>query len=147
MKRVDYIEDLNVWRHSFRFSIPVNVRFSETDMFGHMNNVSPFIYFEEARIEFMKAAGMEMRRDGESAVPIVGDLQCDYHQQLYFDDALCVYVKAHQIGTTSIDIHYMVLNEDETICLTARGRLVFIEAATGKPVPLSPVMKQSMQSL
>ncbi|WP_369678806.1 acyl-CoA thioesterase [Planococcus faecalis] len=35
-------------------SAPVQVRFSETDMFGHVNNTVPIAYFEFARIEFMK---------------------------------------------------------------------------------------------
>ena len=54
MKQIPYIADFNQWKEEFSFYIPVNVRFSETDMFGHVNNVSPFIYFEEARTTFMQ---------------------------------------------------------------------------------------------
>lgn len=146
MKKIAYIADFAEWRNSFTFYIPITIRFSETDMFGHMNNVSPFIYFEAARIEFMKAAGI-MLRGVDRSVPVVADLQCDYHKQLYFDDEIDVYVKADSIGTTSTDIHYMVVNEKQVVCLTARGRLVFINATTGKPVSLNQDMKQKLESL
>lgn len=42
--------------HEFR----VNVRFSETDAFGPINNTSYFIYLEEARMKFFEALGLAM---------------------------------------------------------------------------------------
>ncbi|WP_253291243.1 acyl-CoA thioesterase [Virgibacillus proomii] len=56
--RISYIEDLNQWRSTFLFSIPVTVRFSETNLFGHMNNIAAFIYLEQVRIEFLKPVGI-----------------------------------------------------------------------------------------
>ncbi|HLQ70315.1 MAG TPA: thioesterase family protein [Bacillota bacterium] len=147
MKNVAYIEEPVSWQNSFRFFIPITIRFSETDMFGHMNNVSPFIYFEQARIELLKEAGVLLDDGDNSGVPVVGDLQCDFHKQLYFDDKVRIYVKAQNIGTTSIDIHYMAVNESEEVCLTGRGRLVFINASTGKPVPLISNVKQKLKML
>ena len=35
--------------------LEVNVRFSETDALGHINNTSYFIYLEEARMKFFEA--------------------------------------------------------------------------------------------
>lgn len=148
MKKIDYIGDVDTWRNTFTFSIPITIRFSETDMFGHMNNISPFIYFEQARIEFMKTAGLLLgSSDDSSGVPVVGDLQCDYLRQLYFDDNIDVYVKAESIGTTSVELHYMVVNEQQELCLTGRGRLVFIHADTGKPAPLNVDLKNHLKSL
>ena len=40
--RVNYIEDLTKWAEDFTFYSEVRVRFSETDLFGHMNNTVPF---------------------------------------------------------------------------------------------------------
>src|SRR5699024_12819649 len=74
--KYSYIEDMKEWRSEFQFYIPVKIRFSETDMFGHMNNVSPFIYFEEARIDFMKHVGIFNLSTDPASVPIVADLQC-----------------------------------------------------------------------
>src|SRR5690625_7831770 len=109
-------------------------------MFGHVNNVSPFIYFEEARIEYLKSVGLFMQNnenEGNEGIPIVADLQCDYHQQIFFNEQLKMYVKVKHMGTTSLDINYMALNEQDRICLTGRGRLDYVIQATGKPHPLS----------
>ena len=41
MRLPSYIEEpFEEWRASFRFYVETTVRFSETDMFGHMNNVT-----------------------------------------------------------------------------------------------------------
>ena len=144
MKSVSYIENMEKWRKGFSFYIPIKIRFSETDMFGHVNNVSPFIYFEEARIEFLKSIGLFEDPKQDTGVPVVADLQCDYHQQIYFNDKIELYVKVNQIGNTSLDIHYMALNQKNEICLTGRGRMVYIDPTTGKPIALTESMKKRL---
>ncbi|WP_026906368.1 acyl-CoA thioesterase [Paucisalibacillus globulus] len=144
MRKISYIEDFTTWREEFTFSIPIRIRFSETDMFGHVNNVSPFIYFEEARIEYLKTVGVFGDEGNTEGIPIVADLQCDYLRQLFFEDSLHMYVKASKVGNTSFDIHYMGVNQDEEVCLTGRGRIVYINSTTGKPLPLGDHIKEKI---
>lgn len=141
MRNIAYIEDFETWRNEFSFSTEIPIRFSETDMFGHVNNVSPFIYFEQARIEFMTATGIFDGIVAQDNIPIVADLQCDYIAQMYFGDTLTIYVKANSVGNSSVDIHYLGVNQKDDICLTGRGRLVNVAAKTGKPVPLTEEQK------
>ncbi|MGP4108388.1 acyl-CoA thioesterase [Virgibacillus sp. L01] len=145
MKTVSYIKDLTKWQSEFSFYIPIKIRFSETDMFGHVNNVSAFIYFEEARIEFLKSVGLfQNEKSNDEGVPIVADLQCDYHKQMYFNEQMWLYVKVNHIGNTSLDIHYMALNDKNELCLTGRGRLVYIDPESGKPIQLMDSMKEKL---
>lgn len=144
MGKISYIEDYEAWKAEFSFSIPIRIRFSETDMFGHVNNVSPFIYFEEARIEYLKSVGLFDNVSSAEGIPIVADLQCDYHKQLYFQDSLRIYVKAAHVGTTSFDIHYMGVNQKEEVCLTGRGRIVYINPKTGRPMKLGEDIKDKL---
>lgn len=144
MGAIPYIEDFEEWKSEFSFYIPIKVRFSETDMFGHVNNVSAFIYFEEARIEFLKSKGLFSDPQTEQAIPVVADLQCNFLKQMYFDMTIRLYVKVARVGTSSFDIHYMALNEEDHICLTGRGRLVSIDKETGKALPLKEKMKQKL---
>ena len=51
--KASYIEDTQTWASEFTFSVQVPVRFSETDMFGHVNNTVVFTYLEYARIEYL----------------------------------------------------------------------------------------------
>ncbi|AIF43273.1 thioesterase family protein [Virgibacillus sp. SK37] len=147
MTKIAYIEDMEQWRLEFSFSIPISIRFSETDMFGHVNNVSPFIYFEEARIEFLKSLGLFASTSNKKAIPIVGDLQCNYLKQMFFNQKIQLYVKVHYVGNSSIDLHYMAIDESEEIALTGRGRLVFVHPESGKPVPLEQSIKEKLTNV
>ena len=148
MSRIIYIDDIEKWSAEFSFKQIVKVRFSETDMFGHVNNTIPFTYFEEARMEFLKSIGLmdNWKYSETDEMPVVADLQCDYLQQVYFDETLFVYVKIAKIGNSSFDLHYMITKEkDGSICYTGRGTMVQISKATGKSVPWSEEVRKRFE--
>lgn len=136
MRKIPYIQDFKAWREEFDFSTTIKVRFSETDMFGHMNNVSAFIYFEQARIEYLHYVGFTLDEQDDLGIPIVADLQCDFLKQIYFNEKITIHVKTNHVGRSSIDIHYMAVNARDEICLTGRGALVYIDKKKHKPIPL-----------
>lgn len=135
--RAAYIEDVQQWMNEFEFFVKVQVRFSETDMYGHLNNTVPFTYFEYARIEFFKSIGLmnDWSDKGKDTIPVVADLQCDYLKQVYFDEELQIYVKIASVGTSSIDIHYIAKNDKNQPVFTGRGAIVQISRNSGKSVP------------
>ncbi|RFU70689.1 acyl-CoA thioesterase [Peribacillus saganii] len=143
MSKIAYIPNIEEWEKSFSFKNEVKVRFSETDMFGHLNNTVPFTYFEEARIEFFNSLGLmqDWVSSNSDTIPVVADLQCDFMKQVFFDETLLVYVKANSVGSTSVDVHYMGKKEDGTICFTGRGTMVQISRKNGKPVKWSDETK------
>lgn len=139
-----YIEDFGEWEKGFRFSIPIEVRFSETDMFGHLNNTVTFAYFEQARINYLKNLGLMndwLDPNGET-IPVVADLQCDYMKQVFFAEVVDVYVKANSIGNSSVDIHYMAKNAKGEVVFTGRGAMVQISKKTGSGVAWSEEEKE-----
>lgn len=148
MKYISYIEDFQKWCEEFQFYQEIKVRFSETDQFGHVNNTVPFVYFELARIEYFKWLGFmqDWFRPDNDLIPVVADLQCNFLAQMYFDEKIKIYVKAHKIGTSSVDLHYMGKKEDGTICLTGRGTMVQLNKNTGKAVPWSEEIRKKFMA-
>ncbi|WAA10218.1 acyl-CoA thioesterase [Fervidibacillus albus] len=147
MKNISYISDFKTWEKEFEFSCPVQVRFYETDMYGHVNNTVPFGYFEYARIEYLKHVGfMEYWTDPENGtIPVVADLQCDFLAEMFFDDRIHVYVKVHELGRSSVDLHYMGKKDDGTLCFTGRGTIVQVNRKTGRPEPWKREMKELLE--
>lgn len=142
--RANYIENKEQWASEFTFSVGVQVRFSETDMYGHLNNTVPFTYFEYARIEYFKHLGfMKDWGAAESeTISVVADLQCDFLQQAFFDDKISIGVKASAVGTSSIDIHYLGKKEDGQPVFTGRGTIVQVNKTTGRSVPWTEEQKR-----
>lgn len=148
MSRISYIENLEEWKNEFSYYQEVKVRFSETDMFGHLNNTVPLVYFEQARIGFFKKTGLMQKwlDSSQETIPVVADLQCDFLSQVYFDELLKIYVKVNKMGTSSIDLHYMGVREDESLCFTGRGMIVQVSKSSGKSVPWSEEFKERLMS-
>lgn len=144
MGKIAYIKDMEEWKEEFTFSYSIKVRFSETDMFGHLNNTVPFTYFEQARIEYFKSLGMmqDWVDTKHETIPVVADLQCDFLHQVFFDEKLNIKVKANKIGNSSVDIHYLGLREDGVPCFTGRGTVVQISRLSGKPVAWTEEMRE-----
>lgn len=148
--KASYIGDFQEWVKDFSFFIEVRVRFSETDMFGHMNNTVNFTYFEQARIDYFNHLGILMPStidENVKGIPIVADLQCDYVKQVFFDDVIRVFTKVAKIGNSSMDIHYLAKNQKDEVCFTGRGTVVQMDPRTGKSVPISDEEKAHLASL
>ncbi|WP_461200164.1 acyl-CoA thioesterase [Anoxybacillus sp. TBDG-1] len=134
--KISYIDDIKEWEQRFSFFHSVRVRFSETDMFGHLNNTVPFVYFEEARIAFFEHLGFMNDWLGKEhdAIPVVANLQCDFLQQVYFGEQLQIGVKVAHIGNSSVDLHYVGKKQNGAIAFTGRGTMVQMSKTTGKGV-------------
>ena len=148
--KASYIGDYEKWVEDFEFYSEVRVRFSETDLFGHMNNTVSFTYFEQARIDYFRHLGVLMPTtvdENMKGIPIVADLQCDYVQQVFFDDVLRIYTKVAHVGKSSMDIHYLAKNQKDEVCFTGRGTIVQMDPKTGKSVPISEEEKQYLKTL
>jgi acyl-CoA thioester hydrolase len=148
LRNISYIHNFQEWKNGFSFFHPVKVRFSETDMFGHLNNTVPFAYFEEARIEFLKNKQFMqdwVQKDHE-AIPVVADLQCDYLKQVFFDEQLYVHVKVEKVGNSSCDIHYMAVNAKDEVCFVGRGAMVQMSTRSGKGIAFTEEEKERLFS-
>lgn len=88
--------------------IDIQVRFCETDAAGHVNNISYYIYMEEARIKFFEFADMYRYRDEVDPDMgfIVASTHCNYHRQAYARQHLKVSTRLTHIGTKSIRLSH-----------------------------------------
>lgn len=146
MKQPSYIEDFEKWKEEFSFFHSASVRFSDLDMFGHLNNAKVFVYFEDARLQFFTAAGYMANWMNHSADEIIvtADLQADYLKQVYFDQTLRIGVKVNRIGTSSLDLHYVVLSDQNEVCITGRGTIVQIDSKSGLAQAISEEQRQRL---
>lgn len=131
-----YIEDVSTWLEGFQYFEDIKVRFCETDLYGHMNNTVPFIYFEQVRTGFMEKYDLIAKEiePGVTGLSVMANLHCDYVQQAFYNDILKVGVKIARIGRSSIDMHYVAL-KDEEIIFTGTSTVVQMNKNTGKSIP------------
>lgn len=139
MSRVDFINpNQEEWLQKFHFETQIKVRFSETDAFGHLNNVSHIIYFEQARLYFLQELEMLdyfMATDCKT-IMVTADIHCHYMSQIFFGQPLEVKVRMAHLGKTSMDIQYAIVDtRNQKLLAAGRGAIVHINKKTGKSTP------------
>jgi acyl-CoA thioester hydrolase len=87
----------------------IRVRFCETDAVGHVNNVSYFIYLEQARVDFIKAL-LPDRSEKQWNIAVVS-LHCDFLDQAYFDQVLTIRTAVKRIGTKSFTLSHAIVEK------------------------------------
>ncbi|KGX91293.1 thioesterase [Pontibacillus halophilus JSM 076056 = DSM 19796] len=118
------------------------VRFSETDMLGHVNNRNFFMYLEEARIRFFH----DLELVAEEWNFILASVKCDFLKQAYFGQSLAIETYVTRIGNSSFHLHQHIKDQetDENI---ARGESVVIQYdfQTEKSKPMDESMRTSLE--
>ncbi|KEO83615.1 acyl-CoA thioesterase [Tumebacillus flagellatus] len=134
----------------FRFYSLIKVRFAETDMNGHMSHVSPIIYMEQARAEFMEQLNIFtpeiLMRERKTFV--LASQSIDYKAQAYYNERLRIYLRVSRIGSSSLDMEYAIVNEETNLlCCNARSTVVFFDAKAQKSTPLPADLAERIEEL
>jgi len=96
----------------------VTVRYAETDqmMFAHHSNY--IVWFEYARIELMRAAGInycDMEKNG-TLLPVL-EVKASFKRPARFDDELKIKAKLPALPRSKLKFEYQVFNnQDELLC-------------------------------
>ncbi|MFC7441228.1 acyl-CoA thioesterase [Laceyella putida] len=143
--------DLAEWSKQFRFITPIQVRFSDTDMLGHINNVSYFSYFEHGRLAYLAELDLtpHLFQSGaeRGGFIVTASLECQYLQQVHFGQEVQLGVRVNRIGNSSLDFIYaLFLPAEEKIAAIGRGTVVYIHPTTGKSQPLPEKVKESIRT-
>lgn len=95
------------------FSTNIEVRFSDLDAMGHVNNAVFFTYFEEGRKHFSKKVFNVS--DISDFKFIMAHIRCDFIRPIRFNDQVILQMRVKDIGTKSFSFEYHLVDLfDET---------------------------------
>lgn len=117
---------------------PIDVRFGDTDMFGHVNNAAFATYVETARLAFFRdvLGGSRERPGGDAGGIILARLSIDFRRQLLYGAAAEVTTEVGRIGRTSVTLKQVVLSDGETVADVETVIVAFdYESQTSQPIP------------
>lgn len=92
----------------FRHYIKTQVRFSDVDMLGHINNSIYLNFFDMGKTRYFEAA--VGRIDFRHIPLVVVNLNCDLMEPCYFDDDLMMYTRVDRIGHRSITMEQRIVD-------------------------------------
>ena len=120
----------------------VHVRFSDVDVYGHVNNVKYFEFFQEARIHLLMAQHELV--GGDDLHLVVAQTDVDYRRPILFrEEPYDCRTWISHVGRTSAVFESVVLDGEEVL---ARARVVGVcmDGATGRPTPVPDAYRRAM---
>ncbi|TRX72758.1 acyl-CoA thioesterase [Pseudomonas mangiferae] len=134
-------------RDDYRHFQPLDTRWHDNDLYGHVNNVVYYGYFDSAVNRYLIERGGLDIQDGE-VVGFVVSSACDYFASVAFPDRLDVGLRVGKLGNSSVQYELAIFREGETeACAAGRFVHVFVERRSNRPVPIPPRLREALQAL
>ncbi len=134
-------------RADYRHFQPITTRWHDNDLYGHVNNVVYYSYFDSAVNAYLIERGGLDIHNGE-VVGFVVSSSCDYFASIAFPDQIEVGLRVGRLGNSSVQYELAIFKrgEDEA---SAAGRFVhvFVERATNRPTPIPGRLRAALEGL
>ncbi len=134
-------------RSAYAHFSTITTRWMDNDMYGHVNNVTYYSYFDTAVNRYLIEAGVLDIHEGE-VIGLVIETHCNYFAPLAFPRNVEAGIRAAHMGKSSVRYEIGLFEEGESLS-AASGHFVhvYVARATRRPVPLPAPFVQVLQAL
>jgi acyl-CoA thioester hydrolase len=131
----------------FIFSTYVRVRFAETDAQGVAHNASYLVWFEVARVEYLRtyAGGYQALRD-RGIEALVLESHCRYVTPARFDDLLSVHTRCVDVRGARFRYEYVIVRDDGALMADGYTSHACVDTATFAPTRVPEWLKEAISA-
>lgn len=135
----------------FKHSVDITTRWSDNDIYGHVNNVMYYSFFDTAVNTYLiEQADLDIHNG--NTIGLVVSSSCDYFAPVSFPDKLEVGISVTKIGNSSVSYLVAVFDADDNdneATAVAQGKFVhvYVDAETRKPTAILDKMRSSLEKL
>ncbi len=123
-------------RDKYLHFMSLQTRWMDNDIFGHVNNVTYYSYFDTVVNSFLIDEG-GFDPHGDSIIGVAVETMCSFKKSIAFPDSIDVGLRVGKLGNTSVRYEVGIFRENESEA-SASGHFihVFVDRETNQPVPI-----------
>ncbi|WLH90699.1 thioesterase family protein [Pseudomonas sp. FP453] len=126
---------------------PIITRWHDNDVYGHVNNVTYYSFFDTAVNTYLIEQGGLDIHDGK-VVGFVVSSACDYFASIAFPEHIEIGLRVGKLGNSSVQYELAVFKAGEDdACAAGRFVHVFVERGSNQPVAIAGVLREALQRL
>ena len=134
-------------RGDYRFFMDIATRWSDNDMFGHLNNVLYYRFFEAIVVKFstetVNIDFMESR-----IIPYAAESLCRFHRPLSFPETVTGALKVEHLGKTSVRYGLALFGTDnDQAAASGHWVHVFVERDNPRPIAIPSEIKDRLEAM
>jgi acyl-CoA thioester hydrolase len=125
----------------------ITTRWIDNDVYGHVNNVVYYEFFDTVVNGYLIAQGALDIAKG-SVIGLVVETHCNYFKPVAFPDTLRAGLRVAKLGASSVRYEVGIFrNGDDTAAAQGHFVHVYVDRATNRPVPLPAALKKALEPL
>ena len=133
-------------RHHYSFIFQIQTRWADNDMYGHVNNVTYYSYFDTAANALLiQKAGFDIRQS--PSIGLVVESHCQFMQELSYPEIIDVGVAIRKLGNSSLCYDLAIFKQGQEAA-SAQGYIthVFVDRVIRKSTPISTEIRDALTS-
>lgn len=133
-------------RDDFPVHREIPTRWSDDDVYGHVNNVVHYAVFDTAVNGWLlQASGVDIRR--LPAIGLVVETSCRYFAELRFPEMITAGIALEKLGTSSVIYRIALFGEAEEPAAVGRFVHVYVDRDHRRPVPVPAEIRTALDQL
>lgn len=134
-------------RDAFRAFERIDTRWADDDVYGHVNNVAYYAFFDTAVNRRLIERGVLDPKGGET-IGLVIESRCRYFAPLSFPDRVDAGLRVEKLGNSSVTYAIGLFRAGEAAA-AAEGRFVhvYVDRLTRRPVSISAATRAVLEEL
>ncbi|MGI8525373.1 MAG: acyl-CoA thioesterase [Pseudolabrys sp.] len=134
-------------RAAFAYFLDITTRWMDNDVYGHVNNVVYYSFFDTVVNRYLIDNGALDFRKG-AVVGLVVETQCSYFAPIAYPDRVTAALAVAHLGNSSVRYRVAVFrNGDDSAAAQGHFVHVYVERASNRPVALPDALKKALTPL
>ena len=135
-------------RTAYKAFRKIATRWSDNDVYGHVNNVVYYSWFDTAVNGLLIESGAVDIHAG-SVIGLVIETQCNYFAPLAFPEDVVVGIRVAHVGSSSVRYEVAIFPADPSLPCAAKGHFihVYVDRTTRKPATLPATLILVLETL
>ncbi len=135
------LPDISLFQHS----IPLQLRFNDIDILGHVNNTVYFSFFDTGKAHFFQSI-MNGGINWREVETVIANIDCAYIQSIYFGEELQLFTRCSEIKEKSFRLQQMIVEKASgAVKAACETVMVSIDPKTVKSVPIPDRWRQALE--
>ncbi|MEN0106384.1 MAG: thioesterase family protein [Pseudomonas sp.] len=126
---------------------PITTRWHDNDIYGHVNNVTYYSFFDSAVNTYLiEVGGLDIHSG--AVVGFVVSSSCDYFASIAFPDRIEIGLRVGKLGNSSVQYELAVFKSgEEEACAAGRFVHVFVDRESNRPVSIPDGLRRALGDL
>jgi acyl-CoA thioester hydrolase len=132
---------------AYPYRVALTTRWMDNDIYGHINNVAYYSFFDTAANQFLIERG-KLDIAADPVIGLVVESKCQYHAPLAYPQPLRAGVRVDKLGTRAVT-YGIAIFDDRDDRAAAHGYFVhvFVDRITRAAVAIPPGLRAALESL